>query len=111
LSVLHTLTTPVLFIYKFGAPGDTTPKPVIEALPVYGVACPSPNVSFKDVMSVFNAGGQYANKLSRSETTIDAFIDRAAARLASLSVVDAETIKKLVNPASSVQPLDELCNR
>ena len=109
LSVLHTLTTPALFIYKFGTPGDTTPKPKIEALPAYGVACPSPNVSFKDVMSVFNAGGQYPNKLSRSETTIDAFIDRAAARLGSLSVEDAETIKKLVNPASSVQPLDELC--
>jgi len=74
-----------------------------------GVACPSPNVSFKDVMSVFNAGGQYPDKLSRSETTIDAFIDRAAARLASLSVENAETIKKLVNPASLVQPLDELC--
>ena len=60
-------------------------------------------------MSVFNGGGQYPNKLSRSETTIDAFIDRAVARLGSLSVEDAETIKKLVNPASSVQPLDELC--
>lgn len=109
LSVLHTLTTPALFIYKFGAPGETTPKPRIEAMPVYGVACPSPNVSFKDVMTVFNADGQVADKLSRHDTTIDAFLDRAAARLSTLSVEQAETIKKLVNPASSLQPLSELC--
>jgi hypothetical protein len=108
-SVFHTLSTPALFIYKFGTPTDTTPRPTIEAMSVAGVACPSPNVSFKDVMSVFNAGGVYANKLSRSETTINSFLDRAAGRLGNLSDPHRDTIKTLVDPASTVQPLDELC--
>jgi hypothetical protein len=108
-SVFHTLSTPALFMYDFGSPTSATPKPAISAMNVVGVACPSPNVSFKDVMTVFNVGGAYTKKLSRSETTIDSFLNRAAARLSSLSSEHAETVKKLVDPASTVQPLGELC--
>ena len=56
-------------------------------------------------MSVFNAGGAYTKNLPRSETTIDSFLNRASARLSSLSGEHAETIKKLVDPASMMQPL------
>jgi len=63
----------------------------------------------KNFMSVFNAGGGYSDKLSRSETTIDSFVGRAVGRLGNLSAEDGETIKRLVDPASTVQPLDELC--
>jgi len=83
--------------------------PTVAAIPAYGVACPSPTISFKDVMSVFNAGGGYSDRLSRSETTIDSFVGRAVGRLGNLSAEDGETIKRLVDPASTVQPLDELC--
>ena len=108
-SVLHTLSTPDLFKYNFGTPTGITPTPTIAAISLMGFGCPSPNISFKDVMTVFNAGGSYSNKLSRHETTIDVFLERAAGRLGNLSDADGATLKKLVDPASTVQPSDELC--
>lgn len=108
-SVFHTLSTPSLHKYNFGTPSGSTPNDRItpkEALPV---GCSSPNISFQEVMSVFNAGGTYTAKLSRGETTLEGFLNRAAARLTDLSDEQAELIEDLADPASAVQPSSTLC--
>lgn len=109
-SVFHTLSTPSLHKYDFGTPGGTTPAGSIAVKSVLPFGCTSPDISFKEVMSVFNPGGSYTAKISRGETTIEGFLNRAAARLTDLSEDDAETIETLVDPASSVQPSSELCS-
>jgi hypothetical protein len=108
-SVFHALSTPRLHLYEFGTASSSTPTNRITATAGTGIGCSSPNVTFKDVMSVFNAGNGYANKLERSETTIAKFFERAAARLSNLSDEDSDSIVKLINPASTVQPRDEFC--
>lgn len=104
-SVFHTLSTPKLHNYDF----NTATSGRVTLDPTKLMQCQSPNVTFKQVMSVFNAGGSYSSKLSRSETTITSFLDRAAARVSGLSSADASTIKALVNPASTVQARDNMC--
>jgi hypothetical protein len=61
------------------------------------------------MMSVFNAGNGY-DKLSRSDTTIAKFLERAAARISSLSSDQRVSLRKLINPTRTVQPRDEFCN-
>lgn len=109
-SVFQTLTTESLHRYDFGTPDGTEPSPTIAWKAVAPLGCTSPSLSFAEIMSVFNAGGSFSNKLSRDETTIAKFLDRAAGRLADLTQEDADTIEALVDPASSVQPSQELCN-
>ncbi|MFO7567941.1 MAG: hypothetical protein R6X02_35195 [Enhygromyxa sp.] len=108
-SVFHTLSTPDLHKYEFGTASSSTPNNRITATAAPQVNCSSPNISFKQMMSVFNAGNGY-DKLSRSDTTIAKFFDRAAARLSNLSSSQSNSVEKLVNPASTVQPRDEFCS-
>lgn len=107
-SVFHALSTPTLHRYEFGTATSSTPSDRITATAGTGFGCSSPNISFKDVMSVFNAGNGY-DKLARADTTITKFFERAAARLSNLSDDDSDSLVRLINPASTVQPRDEFC--
>lgn len=108
-SVFHTLSTALLHKYEFGTKTSGTPTPKIAAKSLIPLGCSSPDISFKEVMSVFLPGGTYTKNLSRGETTIEGFLERAAGRLSGLSDAQGETIEKLVNPASTVEPAAELC--
>lgn len=108
-SVFHTLSTPRLHEYEFGTASSSTPSNHITATAATGINCASPDITFKQVMSIFNAGNGY-DKLARADTTIAKFFERAAARLSNLSDDDSDSIVKLVNPTSTVQPRDEFCS-
>lgn len=110
LSVFRTLLTPSLHKYDFGTPGGSMSGSTIAVKSPLPIGCTSPALSFADLLSVFNAGGSFNAKLSRDETTITRFLERAAGRLGNLTAADADTIEALVDPASSVQPSDELCS-
>lgn len=108
-SVFHTLSTPLLHKYDFGTATSGTPASSIALKSMLPIGCTSPDISFQEVMSVFLAGGTYTNNLSRGETTIEGFLERAAARLGDLSEADGETIESLVDPASTLQPSAGFC--
>lgn len=108
-SVFHTLSTALLHKYEFGTASSGTPSPKIAAKTLLPINCSSPDISFKEVMSVFLSGGTYTQLLSRGETTIEGFLERAAGRLSDLSDAQGETIEKLVDPSSTVQPSSEFC--
>ncbi len=109
-SVFHTLTTPLLHKYDFGTATSGTPSSKITLKTGLQIGCVSPDISFKEVMSVFLAGGTYTKLISRGEMTIEGFLERAAGRLTELSEADGETIETLVDPASTLQPSAELCS-
>lgn len=108
-SIFHTLTTPKLHNYDFGTATSVTPAGDIAPIRIVAINCSSPDLALKDVMTVFNSSQTYTKDLSRAETTIEAFMERAAARLGGLSGDQGETIEKLVDPSSTVQPASELC--
>lgn len=108
-SVFHTLSTPLLHQYEFGTASSGTPTSRITKSAALRLGCASPDISFKEVLSVFLAGGTYTEVLSRGETTIEGFLERAAGRLAGLDEADGETIEKLVDPASTLQPSTDFC--
>jgi len=108
-SVFHTLSTPQLHKYDFGTATSGTPSSSIAVKSIVPFGCASPDISFQEVMSVFLAGGTYTNNLSRGETTIEGFLERAAARLTDLSEANGETIESLVDPASTLQPSSDFC--
>lgn len=108
-SVFHTLSTPNLHRYTFGTASSGTPSPKIATTALVPTGCASPDISFKEVMSVFLPGGTYTKHLSRGETTIEGFLERAAGRLSELSEAQGESIEWFVDPASSVQPSGEFC--
>lgn len=108
-SVFHTLSTPLLHKYDFGTSSSSTPADRIATLAAIPVGCSSPDISFPEVLSVFNPGNGFTAAISRQELTIEGFLERAAARLADIDAAQGQLIESLVDPASSVQPRSGLC--
>lgn len=108
-SIFHTLTTSKLHKYDFGTATSGTPASAITPVARIFIDCDSPDLTFKNVMTAFNSSETYTKDISAVEMTIEAFLERAAARLGDLSASQGETIEELVDPSSTVQPASQLC--
>ena len=113
ISVFHTLTTKDLHRYTFKESGSSVTSPYIEIKPITIMTtnCSSPDLSFKNVLRVFNedASAGYPSKLSRDDTTIDAFLTRVEKILSSFTSDHRDLYKDLVDPSKTVQPSEKLC--
>lgn len=111
LSVLHMLTTPDLHKHDFGT--QTSGSTFVAAASGVHLGCQSPTLGFKNVLKIFlaNASKGYSKKLSRSETTVEAFLERAEALLKKMKPAYRDLYLELADPTSTVQPADELCSR
>lgn len=109
-SALHMLTTRKIHEYNVGTK-TTGPGNVITKASTVPVACVSPSVSFKDVLRTFNANPSkgYANKLSRSETTMRKFFDRVGTINSSISDAKADRMREFSDPEQSIQPQAAMC--
>jgi hypothetical protein len=108
-SVFHMLTTPNLHQYDFGT--QTTGSTRVKNVGGIQLGCESPSLGFKNVLKVFlpNEAKGYPKQLSRSETTIVAFLNRAEALLKKMTPAYRDLFLELADPQSTVQPTSELC--
>ncbi|MFT7624070.1 MAG: hypothetical protein ACI9WU_003256 [Myxococcota bacterium] len=105
-SALHLLTLENVHRYNF----DTTSSDTVtqKTLTMVGT-CEDPTMTFKDVLSVFNAdsGAGHSSSLDDSEMDIESFFERAA------DIVDgfdhADLYLDLTDPTGTENPWSELC--
>src|SRR5690606_29403316 len=95
-SVFHALSTPLHHKYDFGTAATVAPSGRSAAQAMIPLNFNSPANYYQEVMRVFLPGGTYTKHLSRGETTLEGFLERAAARLPGLTDAQGETIEKLV---------------
>ncbi len=111
-SVFAILTTAEIHKYDFNTSGSRVA--LSSSVPS---GCLSPTNGFRKVLKVFNedASKGFPSKLSRKETTLSAFLSRAAGILdhfgtSRVSDTSMKTIyMDLADPAEAVQPADKLC--
>lgn len=111
-STLTTMTTPLIHRYDFGTPGGSIGTGSISLKSPWQAGCTSPDITFKNVLNVFqaDAGAGYPEDLSRDDTTIAAFMDRADAIMTrKMDREDRDMYVALADPASSEQPSNSLC--
>jgi hypothetical protein len=107
-SFFHLLTTPNLHQYHFGTESSSGPTGRIEKLSTIPTGCTSPNLGFKQMMMVFNAGDGL-DQIVRADTTIATFVDRAIIRLSGLNQTQGDTMERLTNPQGTAQPSKAFC--
>lgn len=111
-SVFHTLSKDDVHKYNFHeAYVSGGYDKYVTLNTVSRLGCASPIIGFQKVLKVFNDHPDkgYSKKLSKSDTTITAFLNRADAVLIKMTPEHCEMFANLVDPSKTGQPSDWLC--
>jgi hypothetical protein len=110
-SILHTLTTPELHNFDFGAaapcPGRERVGQIAGA-PLSG--CTSPAVTFRQILELFGRHSpEFPDKLSLSDMNINGFLDRAIKVIGGNLTDKAQLYRTVASPGGTQEPRDFLC--